>query len=275
MNKKIELIHSKTSILHQIKYKKDGFFNCKIIDEKVDRNLKIKFMSIILENEIYKCFKRDLDEMNLKNKEIYFKLSNINIDLINGYPFFHIKEFNAINNNDYKFDQIKIYNSVDKIDKKNKGLCCLILKAKEIYKSLINDTFIFEDLSGKIVNIEKNDDYNFENGKIYIFSGYLYNPKNEQFVKTLISSIKEYSSSTNKIYESNKLNEIKFGVLSNFKATIQSFNINDTTLNIEDRLRNKYKVKINFSLLKKISLNYECTFFNFKKTKNNNFYIKK
>ena len=276
MNKKNEEIKSKKSLFDQIKSNKDVSFNCKIIEEKEDQNLKIIFMSVVLQNEIYHCFKRDLDELNLKNKEIYFKLSNINIDLLNGCPYFHIKEFNIINNEinyQYKHDQIKVYNSVDEIDINNNDLCCLILKAKEIYKSLINDTFIFEDLSGKIINIEKNDDYNFENGKLYVFAGYLYNKEKKQFVKTLISTIKEYSSSTDKVYESNELNKIKLGVLANFKAKIQSFNINDTSLNIEDGLRNKYKVKINFSLLKKISLNNECTFINFKKTENNNFNI--
>ena len=96
--------------------------------------------------------------------------------MLNGVPNFHIKKYNIINN-EYKSDQIQVYYSVDKINTKNNDLCCLILKSKEIYKSLINDIFIFEDLLGKIINIEINDDYNFEKGKLYVFTGYLYNKK--------------------------------------------------------------------------------------------------
>ena len=256
----------------KIKSNKGGLVDCKIIEEKEDQDLKIKFMSISFKNEICHSFIRDLDDKNLKNKDINFEISNINIDLLNGVPYFHIKKYNIINN-EYKFDQIQVYYSVDKIDTKNNDLCCLILKSKEIYKSLINDIFIFEDLSGKKFNIEINDDYNFENGKLYVFTGYLYNQKKDQFTKTLVSSIREYSSSTDKIYESNEINKIMVGNLVNFKAKIHSFNIKETSLIIEDKLGNKYEAKINFSLLKKISLNNEVTFFNFIKKNYNYFYM--
>ena len=256
----------------KIKSKKDGLVDCKIIEEKEDQNLKIKFMSISFKNEICHSFTGDLDDKNLKNKDINFEISNINIDLLNGVPYFHIKKYNIINK-EYKFEQIKVYYSLDKIDTKTNDLCCLILKCKEIFQSLIHDIFIFEDLSGKKVNIEINDDYNFENGKLYVFTGYLYNQKKDQFTKTLVSSIKEYSSSTDKIYESNELNKIIVGNLVNFKAKIHSFNIKNTSLIIEDKLGNKYKVNTNFSLLKKITVNNEVTFYNFIKKTYKDFYM--
>ena len=60
-------------------------------------------------------------------------------------------------------------------------------------------------------------------------------------------------------------------MLVNFKAKIITFKIKDCFLIIEEEFGKKYKVNINFNLLKKISLSQECTFLNFIKIKNNEF----
>ena len=94
---------------------------------------------------------------------------------------------------------------------------------------------------------------NFEHGKIYVFKGYLYNNKNNLLEKTLISSIEEYSSYRDKVYELKELKNMQEGILVNFKAKIITFKIKDIFLIIEDEFGKKYKVNINFNLLKKIS----------------------
>ena len=278
MEKDFDQIKTKNSLFQQfyeaIKSKENKIFKCKIIEEKEDKNLNIKFMSIIdSQNEISSSFIRDCDKINLKDRDICFEISNISLTLLNGIPYFLLKKYDIIENKNksyYNFEQIRIYDSVDKIDKNNSDLCILILKAKEIFESLTKDSFIFEDLKGKVIKVEESD-YNFEHGKIYIFKGYLYNNNKNIFEKTLISSIEEYSAYRDKVFQLKELDKMKEGMKVNFKAKIISFNIKDTFINIEDELGKKYKVNVNFSLLKKISLNQECTFLNFIKIVNNEF----
>lgn len=277
MSKETAKIKIKNSLFQElyeaIKSRENKTFKFKIIEEKVNANLNIKFMSIKSQNEISNRFIRDLDRMNLKNSDICFQVSDVSFTLLDKIPYFHIKKFDIITNENisfYNFEQIKIYDSIDKIDRENNDLCFLILKAREIFKSLVDNSFIFEDITGKTINIEEND-YNFEHGKIYVFKGYLYNNKNNLLEKTLISSIEEYSSYRDKVYELKELNKMQVGVLVNFKAKIITFKIKDSFLIIEDELGKKYKVNINFNLLKKISLSQECTFLNFIKIKNNEF----
>jgi hypothetical protein len=277
MSKKIDKIKIKNSLFQElyeaIKYSENKTFKFKIIEEKVNTNLNIKFMTINAENEISNRFIREFDKIYLKNSNICFKASDISLILLEKIPYFHIKKSDIITNENisfYNFEQIKIYDSIDKIDKSNNDLCFLILKAKEIFKSLVYNSFIFEDIKGKIINIQEND-YNFEHGKIYVFKGYIYNNNTNLFEKTLISSIEEYSSYRDKVYEPKELNKIQEGILVNFKAKVITFKIKNTFLIIEDEFRNKYKININFNLLKKISIEQECTFLNFIKIKNNEF----
>ena len=277
MSKEIDKIKIKNSLFQElyeaIKSRENKTFKFKIIEEKVNANLNIKFMSIKSQNEISNRFIRDLDRSNLKNSNISFQASDVSFTLLDRIPYFHIKKFDIITNENisyYNFEQIKFYDSIDKIDRENSDLCFIILKAREIFKSLVDNSFILEDIKGKTINIEEND-YNFEHGKIYVFKGYLYNNNNNLLEKTLISSIEEYSSYRDKIYELKELNKMQVGVLVNFKAKIITFKIKDSLLIIEDELGKKYKVNINFNLLKKISLSQECTFLNFIKIKNNEF----
>ena len=277
MSKEIDKIKIKNSLFQElyeaIKSRENKTFTFKIIEEKENANLNIKFMSINSQNEISNRFIRDLDGINLKNNDICFQASDVSFTLLERIPYFHIKKFDIITNENisyYNFEQIKIYDSIDKIDKENNDLCFIILKAREIFKSLVDNSFIFEDITDKIINIEEKD-YNFEHGKIYVFKGYLYNNKNNLLEKTFISSIEEYSSYRDKVYGLKEFNKIQEGILVNFKAKIITFKIKDCFLIIEDEFGKKYKVNINFNLLKKISLSQECTFLNFIKIKNNEF----
>ena len=61
--------------------------------------------------------------------------------------------------------------------------------------------------------------------------------------------------------------------LINFKGKVKSFNINEQYVNIENNENKKIKVNLNFKLLKKISINKECTFLNFFKMKDGQFYF--
>ena len=277
MSKIIEQIENKNSLFQEIyesiKSKEDKTFICKIIEEKKDKYLNKTFLSMDSKNEISHRFIRNLDEINLIDNDICFKTSNISLTLLNRIPYFYIEKFEIVKNEKksfYDFEQIKIYDSFDKIDNNNNDLCFLILKAKEIYKSLTDEFFIFEDLTGKTINVEENG-YNFEHGKIYIFKGYIYNKNKNIFETTLVSSIEEYSTCIDKIYNIKELKEIKEGMLVNFKSKIKSFNIKDTFLKIEDESSNKYKVNVNYHLLKKISVDQECTFSNFTKINYNEF----
>ena len=62
---KEEEVQNKNSLFQplygKIKSKRGGLVDCKIIEEKEDHNLKIKFISISFKNEIYHSFIRDLE----------------------------------------------------------------------------------------------------------------------------------------------------------------------------------------------------------------------
>jgi len=59
--------------------------------------------------------------------------------------------------------------------------------------------------------------------------------------------------------------------LFSFRCKIKSFSLTDKYILIEDSVQKIYKVKVNYNLLKKISLNGICYFFNFIKIKENEF----
>ena len=53
--------------------------------------------------------------------------------------------------------------------------------------------------------------------------------------------------------------------LVNIKGKVQSFNITDKIITIQDENKNIYKINASYYLIKQISLNTECTLYNFEK----------
>ena len=261
-------------LLEKIKENKNDTIICKVIKEESQNNLI--FMTIIIDGIICSQFVRKINEDNLEYKKIFFEIKNLKINIYKETTYFYIKKYNikkVSEIKEYKFEKIKLYNCINEIN--NEELCNIKLKAIEIYDSLNKTKFIFQDVFYNKVNIKNiiKNNYNFEHSKIYYFNGYLYNNLEKKLMPTIISSIQEYSSNQEKIFTLKEISFLENHKLINFKGKIKNFKIVEQYLNVEDEdLDGKiYKVHINFNLLKKISVNGECTFLNFLKINDNEF----
>ena len=240
-------------------------------------------MSILMNENKSSKFIRVSENIQLKDKEITFNIHDIKMRLLNGTFYFLIEKFNQekyislnsfeknIKVSEYPFDSIKIYKRIEDIEKKENHLCSFILKTNEINDQ--RKKFEFRDSKGQLFQIKESIfNHKFANGKIYYFSGFLYNITSNVFEWTIISDIQDYSINCEKIYDPNEIfNFFKFGSLVNFTGRITSFNINEQYINIENNDNRKYKVNFNFKLLTQISINKECKFFNFFKITNQEF----
>ena len=268
--------------LERVKNNQNSTFKCKIIEEYEDKYLGFNFMKILMNGEKSSKFIRVSDNVQLKDKEIIFKTHDIKMRLLNGTFYFLIVKFNQeknitvnefennIKESEYLFDSIRIYKRIDQIEKKENHLCSFILKANEIIDKI--KKFEFRDSKGELIQLEERVfNYKFENGKIYYFSGFLYNISNKIFEWTDISDIQIYSINCEKIYTPNEIFESKLDNLVNFKGRVISFSISNQYIIVENDENKKYKVNVNFRLLKKISTNNECYFYNFFKINNDEF----
>ena len=266
-------------IIDKIMTKENYIFNGKVIKEIEDKALGITYMTITAKGEKCNQFIRKTNNEKLKNKEISFKISDLRIKIIKDIIYFNILKYNtAPNYTKFKFDKIKIYNSIKEIGNINDNhLFSFILKAKEKFVDLIKNSFYFEDYLGNNIKVEETNDYDFENGKIYIFNGYIYDKKNDRLEKTEISSIEPYFSYNSKIFDLNNtvdIDDINISDKENlfcFKGKIHSFNITKCYLELKDSKDNIIKVFVNYHLLKKISINCQCTFLNFLKINKNEY----
>ena len=253
-----------TFFLEKIKTNENYIFNCKIIEENEDKNLCFKFMSILMNEKKSSKFIRYADNTELRGKAINFKINDVKMRIFKGTFYFLIEKYNIENNLSYKseknnikeseyiFDSIKIYKVIDQIEKKDKHLCSFILKAEEAEEVTETKNLEFRDSKNQLMQIEKdNINYKFENGKIYIFNGFLYNMSNNNFESTIISDIQDYSINCEKIYNSNEICELKLNSLINFQGRIKSFNLSKQYIYVENNENQKYKVNVNFKLLKK------------------------
>ena len=220
-------------IIDKIMKKENYIFNGKVIEEIEDKALGITYMIITAKGENCNQFIRKTNNEKLKNKEINFKISDLRIKIFKDIIYFNIIKYNTDPNyTKFKFDKIKIYNSINEICNINDNyLCSFILKAKEKFVDLIRNSFYFQDYLGNNIKVKETNDYDFENGKIYIFNGYIYDKKNNQLEKTEISSIEAYSSYNSKIFDLNNnvdiddINILDKENLYCFKGKINSFNI--------------------------------------------------
>ena len=72
--------------------------------------------------------------------------------------------------------------------------------------------FVFRDSKGQLFEIEESIfNHKFANGKIYYFSGFLYNITSNVFEWTIISDIQDYSINCEKIYDPNEIFNSEFG----------------------------------------------------------------
>lgn len=268
--------------LEKIKNNQNFSFNCKIIEENEDNNLRMKFMSILMNGQISSKFIRISDGKELKEKEIIFEINDIKMKIFYGTFYFFIEKFKLKENSklnkfgnykkesEYLFDSIKIYKTIDKIDKKENHLCSFLFKAYEIIDK--NKKFEFRDSKGQLIQIEENIfNFKFENEKIYYFTGFLYDISNYKFKPTIISNIQAHSFNNEKIYNSNEIFESKINSVINFEGRITTFNISKQLIIVKITGNKSLKVNVNYKLLKKISMNNECKFLNFLKIKNDEF----
>ena len=255
------------TIINDIKLNKNGTFKCKIVKEEINEKEKdYIFMSIESYNINYTQFIRKYNGYNFENKYISFEIKDIKLKLINGKHYLYLEDFNILKNETYKLKETYEFNSIEEITDNN-ILSTIKLKAKEISDNLILTKFIFQDLNYNNVTIEYNEDYEFEHGKIYLFNGYLYDKSQQKLISTMFSTIQEYSNNINTL----NIFNCEEDKLVSFKCIIKSFSLIDKFIIVEDSDKKNYKVKVNYSLLKKISLNGINYFYNFVKVNSGEF----
>ena len=254
-------------ILNNSKENKNDSIKCKVVEEKEKDDFI--FMKINLFNMDYTQFIRKNDKINLKNNDIKFEIKDLNLININDNLYFCVEHFKILEHKIYEFKKTFSYKSINEID--NDSLFSIILKAKEIFVNCKDTNFIFQDLYGNSINLEYKGNYLFENGKIYRFNGFIYDKSQQLLKSTIISSIQKYSNDKNKLDSVKDILKYEKGKLVNFKSKIKSFSLISKSIKIEDSDGKIYTIKVNYNLLKKISLNGVCYFFNFSKKNNDEF----
>lgn len=257
-----------TKIINNMKQNNNISIHSKIIKEKKDN--KYIFMTINENNIDYCQFIRKNDRNNLENKDIIFQLKDCKLIVITDKYYFLINNFKVLEHKQCEFGKTYIYNSIKYLNT-DLNLFSIILKAKEV-KDLLNVTkFIFQDVYGNSIKILSDENIEFENGQLYLFNGYSYNKSEKILKSTMISSIQKYKNDENKLNSLKEISKMENGRLVNFKCKIESFKLTEQFVTISDSDKKIYKVKINYTLLKEISLNGICYFYYFLKENNNEF----
>ena len=267
------------NIVEQIKTKNNFRYVCDIIEEEINGN--IKFIKLKIGEMESNNFILYINNEDLIGQKIYFFVNSLKIKIINNIPYFLIIKYGKINikNNESKFppllsnlksNQYNIITSTKNID--NNKLYTLILKAKEIKVKTQQYKIQLEDVNKKSVYVNGTNNYDFENGKIYYFHGYIYNSLLSQFEPTNISYIENFSPKTLKIYNIQEIVESKTQNLFNFKGKVKLISLMNCSIMIECDDKKNYKINMNANLLKQITLNNECRFYNFKFI-NNEFFL--
>ena len=260
-----DLIHI---IIDNIYKNKNVSIKCKILNDKKENDFI--FMTINLYNIDYTQFVRKKDNINLENKDITFEIKDIKLMTIKGKYYFYIEKYEILKHETYKLDEAYIFNSIKEI-KDDSYLYTMRLKAKEILGDLENAKFSFQDINSNTIKIDFNEKYKFENGKIYLFNGYFFDKSQKQFRPTMISSIQEYSNDRNELMTFKDIDNLEKNKLVNFKGKIKSFSSVNNSIIVNNEDETNYKIKVNYSLLKKISINGICYFFNFLKRNDDEF----
>ena len=228
------------NIVEQIKMKNNISYECKILEEEINNDLNIKYIKLNIDERQSKNFIMKKSNEKLIEKIIKFDINSLKIKIINNRPYFLIKEYILLNEvNIIKNSQLltnldmnlyKIITSTKEIN--NNYLYTLILKAKEIKIKSQQYKFILEDSNKDPVEIDILENFEFENGKIYCFNGYIYDNLGLKFKPTYLSYIEEFSSSILKIHDSEEISESNINSLLNIKGKLKSFNITNNIINI-------------------------------------------
>ena len=245
---------------------KNNIVKCKVLKEQKEQDFN--YMTINLFNIDYTQFIRKNDNTNLVNAEIEFRTKDLKLMLIKGKYYFFIKSYQLLEHKTFELKETHIFNSIKEISDDVK-LFTIKLKAKEIFDHFNTTKYIFQDLYSSTINIDYEINYEFENGKIYLFNGYYYDKVDDKMKFTMISNIQQYSNDKSDLKPIENI--LCLNKLVSFKGKIKSFSLTDKYILIEDSVQKIYKVKVNYNLLKKISLNGICYFFNFIKIKENEF----
>ena len=264
------------NIVEQIKMKNNKSYECKILKEEINNDLNIKFIQLNIEEKQSNSFIMEINNENLIERKIRFDINSLKIKIINNIPFFLIKEYTILNEvnviqNSHLLTNLnknlyKIITSTKEVN--NNYLYTLILKAKEVKVKSQHYKFILEDSNKSPVEIDEIENFEFENGKIYCFNGYIYDSLTLKFKPTYISYMEEFSSSILKIHNSSEISESKINSLINLKGKIKSFNITDNIIIIETDDKIEYKINANYNLIKQLILNNENRFYFFIKKSN-------
>ena len=263
------------NIIEQIKNKKNKSYECEIRNERNDNKAHLKFINLCIDREESSNFILNESKEYLIKKKIKFNVNSLKIKIINNKPYFIINKYKLIDNNiknsqllsDLPSNRYKIITSIDEI--KPDYLCTLILKVKEIKDRPQQYKLQLEDIYNNPVIIEQLDLSELENKKSYCFHGFIYNSSTSKIERTEISHIEELSFSMYYIQNREDLLKLKDNSLVNIKGKVQSFNITNKIITIQDENKNIYKVNATYHLIKQISLNTECKLYNFEKKNNN------
>ena len=267
------------NIVEHIKNKNNIWYECEISEEKIDYDLNIKFLSLRIYGEKSKGFVININNEILTGKVIKFDVNSLKSKLINSKPYFIIQKYklndknNEIKNSKLSIniptDSYQIVSSIDEI--KPNCLYILILRVKEIKEKTQKYSFQLEDSKKKTVLIDNLDNSQLESGKIYCFYGYTYNSLTLKFEMTNISHMEEISPSMFRMNDPKELLESNINTLLNVKGKANYFNITDKIIKIEDENQKIYILNVNYYLIRQISINTECKFYNFKKKNNEEF----
>ena len=267
------------NIVEQIKNKNNSCYECEIMEEKINKAIHIKFIKLNIDGIESLSFIMDEDNNKLTGKTIKFFINALKIKIIESKPYFMITDYSLLNEkNDINNSQLskklrpnsyKIITSFQEIEPNY--LFTIILRVKEIKEKTQKYKFELEDSDNNIVIIDQLENLNLENKKIYCFHGYIYNSSTFKLEKTNISFIEELTSSMVKLYNSKEIFQSKINALLSFKGKVESFNITDKMIIIEDENKKKYKIHSNYHLIKQLSMNNECKFYYFYKKNNEEF----
>lgn len=267
------------NIVEQIKRKNNNSYKCEIIKEEINNTFNLKFIKLSIDGLYSNSFIVDVNNEGLTGKKIKFNVNSLLIKFINNRPYFFIKIYQYLDEeNDYiKFGKIltnlksNLFIIITSTINTNKNyLYTLILKAKEIKIKTQKHIFQFEDSYKNSVDIDGLENFEFENGNLYCFNGYIYNNVSHKFEQTNISNIEKLSVSNLRIHSSKEIFESEINSLLNFKGKVKSFNIKDEVIIIEDEDK-VYKVYANHNLIKQLVLDSECKFYYFFKKNNKEF----
>ena len=267
------------NIIEQIKNKENKSYECEIKNERNDDKAHLKFIDLYIDGEESNNFIINESKENLIGKKIKFCVNSLKMKIINNMPYFIINKYKLIDKNikssqllsNLPSNRYKIITSIDEM--KQDYLYTLILKVREIKEKPQQYKFQLEDIYNNPVIIEQLDLNELENKKIYCFHGFIYNSSISKIERTEISHIEELSSSMCNLQNREDILKLKDNSLVNIKGKVQSFNITDKIITIQDENKNIYKINASYYLIKQISLNTECTLYNFEKKNNNELFF--